>query len=374
MGTNRRYLMEETPRMEEPGMPVAAPEPSSPKTKKAPNATALLGAGLGVAVVVGAIIWYVLGIQSVRALSESSFALTTARIFRIPVATINNEKILYTEYADNLRAMKTFYDTDTSTPRPSDAEMSDYIISRLLINRLVSQVAQEYKTSVTKTDLDAIVNTKLLASFESKEKAEEEIMKRYGWTLDQFVQNIVEPTELEQKLSTSYLDSVKNPTEKEEIKAKAQSVLDRIKKGESFEKLAKEFGSDSTAEQGGDLGWFARGVMVSEFENAAFSLKKGQLASELVETQFGFHIIRVDDKRTTKSKDGKSVEEVKARHILFKVNDADTSKFTTFMNQRLLSSEIKMSKGLRNPFEEMKNNASSTEQTSGTDTTATTTK
>ena len=374
MGTNRRYLMEETPRMEEPGMPVAAPELSSPKTKKAPNAVALLGAGLGVAVVVGAIIWYVLGIQSVRALSESSFALTTARIFRIPVATINNEKILYTEYADNLRAMKTFYDTDTSTPRPSDAEMSDYIISRLLINRLVSQVAQEYKTSVTKTDLDAIVNTKLLASFESKEKAEEEIMKRYGWTLDQFVQNIVEPTELEQKLSTSYLDSVKNPTEKEEIKAKAQSVLDRIKKGESFEKLAKECGSDSTAEQGGDLGWFARGVMVSEFENAAFSLKKGQLASELVETQFGFHIIRVDDKRTTKSKDGKSVEEVKARHILFKVNDADTSKFTTFMNQRLLSSEIKMSKGLRNPFEEMKNNASSTEQTSGTDTTATTTK
>lgn len=345
--------MEQTPHMEEGRVTEA-----STQEKKTSKAGSLLLAGLGVAIVVAGIIWYVVGIQSVKGLSESSFAITTAGVFKIPVASVNGEKVQYTEYVDNLQAMKTFYDTETdATTRPSDAEMSDYILSRLLVNRLVEQVAREYNVTLAQSDIDTIVETKLLTSFESREKAEEEIMKRYGWTLDEFVQNIVTPTELEQKLSVAYLESIKDPSEKEAVKTKAQSVLDRIKKGESFEKLAKEFGSDGSAESGGDLGWFGKGVMVPEFEAAAFALKKGELAENLVETEFGYHIVRLDDRRMVKDQDGAEVEEVKAHHILFKTNSEDTSAFGTYMNQRLLSSEIKVSKGLRNPFEEMGNSA-----------------
>ena len=345
--------MEETPHVEEGRVAEA-----STQEKKSSKAGSLLLAGVGVAVVVAVIIWYVLGIQSVKGLSESSFALATANVFKIPVASVNGEKVPYTEYVDNLDAMKTFYDTETeATTRPSDAEMSDYILSRLLVNRLVEQVAKEYNVTLSQADIDTIVETKLLTSFESREKAEEEIMKRYGWTLDEFVHNIIVPTELEQKLSAAYLESVKDPAEKEAVKSQAQSVLDRIKKGESFEKLAKEFGSDSTAETGGDLGWFAKGVMVPAFETAVFALKKGELAENLVETEFGYHIIRLDDRRTVKDQDGKEVEEVKARHILFKTNNKQDSEFGAYMNQRLLSSEIKVSKGLRNPFEELGNSA-----------------
>ncbi len=332
-------------------------ETPEPKTKSS-KAGSLLVAGVSVAVVVGVIIWYVVGIQSVRALSESPFAVTTARIFRIPVASMNGEKIQYTKYVDKLRAMKTFYNTEAEgTPRPTDAEMSDYIISRLLINHLVDQVAKEYKTALTQEDIDTIVNTKLLVSFESREKAEEEIMKRYGWTLDEFVQKIVAPTELEQKLSNAYLEATKDPAKKEAVRTQAQTVLDRIKKGESFEKLAKEFGSDSTAESGVDLGGRRIIKKVPEFEAAAFALKKGELAENLVESQFGYHIIKKTDQRVTKDQNGDEVEEIKASHILFKTDDQDTSKFATYMNQRLLSSEIKVSKGLRNPFEEMGNSA-----------------
>jgi foldase protein PrsA len=72
----------------------------------------------------------------------------------------------------------------------------------------------------------------------------------------------------------------------------ALAVLERLKKGESFSKLAHELSIDrGSGKRGGDLGYFARGMMVKPFENAAFKLEKGQL-SEPVKTEFGYHIIK----------------------------------------------------------------------------------
>ena len=71
----------------------------------------------------------------------------------------------------------------------------------------------------------------------------------------------------------------------------AQELRAKISKGESFANLAKEYSIDVSKKRGGDLGFFGRGMMVSEFEKAAFALQKGQV-SEVVKTQFGYHIIK----------------------------------------------------------------------------------
>jgi peptidyl-prolyl cis-trans isomerase D len=83
-------------------------------------------------------------------------------------------------------------------------------------------------------------------------------------------------------------------SEKTETKEKALSLLKRLQDGEDFVALAKKYSQDPAASKGGDLGYFTRGQMVKPFEELAFSLKKGELGGP-VKTQFGWHIIRVDD-------------------------------------------------------------------------------
>jgi peptidyl-prolyl cis-trans isomerase C len=103
-----------------------------------------------------------------------------------------------------------------------------------------------------------------------------------------------------------YDESVAKTQPEEEVRARhilvktekeAQDVLAKLKGGADFEKLAREISTDPSAKtNGGDLEYFTKGQMVAEFSDAAFKLTKGQI-SQPVKTQFGFHVIKVEDKR-----------------------------------------------------------------------------
>jgi len=94
----------------------------------------------------------------------------------------------------------------------------------------------------------------------------------------------------------------------------ANEVLDKLKNGGDFSELAKEYSKDpGSAENGGDLGYFPRGVMVAEFENVAFSTPAGEI-SDIVKSKFGYHIIKVEDIKTINDmvEDGASDAEIEA--------------------------------------------------------------
>ena len=109
-------------------------------------------------------------------------------------------------------------------------------------------------------------------------------------------------------LSHIFIEPAASTEQQDKIRPQAEAVLERIRTGEDFAALAKEYSQDpGSASQGGDLGFFGRGTMVPAFEDVAFSLKVGEV-SDLVQSQFGFHIIRVEET---------SGDQVRARHILF---------------------------------------------------------
>ena len=88
---------------------------------------------------------------------------------------------------------------------------------------------------------------------------------------------------------------------KEEARKKSEALLARARKGEDFAKLATENSDDQgSKDKGGEYDFFGRGKMVPEFEKAAFALKPGEI-SDLVETQFGFHIIKLEERRSAAS-------------------------------------------------------------------------
>jgi peptidyl-prolyl cis-trans isomerase C len=92
------------------------------------------------------------------------------------------------------------------------------------------------------------------------------------------------------------VDPKASAEEKSKAKEKAEALLKRAKAGEDFASLAKGNSTCPSAPQGGNLGYFGKGQMVPEFEKAAFALKPGEI-SDIVETQFGYHIIKVTDKK-----------------------------------------------------------------------------
>ena len=94
------------------------------------------------------------------------------------------------------------------------------------------------------------------------------------------------------------IDPTAPPQYKEKAKEKADGILKMIKEGDDFAELATELSDDPGSKtKGGDLGFFQRGRMVKQFEDVAFSLKPGEI-SAVVETQYGYHIIKVEEKKS----------------------------------------------------------------------------
>jgi peptidyl-prolyl cis-trans isomerase D len=119
----------------------------------------------------------------------------------------------------------------------------------------------------------------------------------------------------------------KTDAEVAEIKKKAEDILAQAKKkGANFEDLAKKYSEDPGSKaKGGDLGWVLQGQTVPEFEKAAFSLNKGEI-SDLIKTQYGFHIIKVLDKETAHTKTFDEVKDTLRPNYLLNKVDQEASK------------------------------------------------
>jgi peptidyl-prolyl cis-trans isomerase C len=185
---------------------------------------------------------------------------------------------------------------------------------KVALEELGSTLPQQMDAAQRRTyTIDYLIDLKIVAATAAKEKVAEtaDFKRRLEQTRDRLLMESLLTREgdkgaTDAAMKTFYDETVKTLKPAQELKARhilvesedeAKKAVERLKKGEDFAKLAGELSKDpGSGKEGGDLGWFEKERMVPEFGEAAAKLEKGAV-SDIVKTQFGFHIIKLEDKR-----------------------------------------------------------------------------
>ncbi|HEX9916482.1 MAG TPA: peptidylprolyl isomerase [candidate division Zixibacteria bacterium] len=305
-------------------------------------------------------------VMAILCLVWFSLSLAQEVLDRI-VAVVGNQIILESE----LKTQIQLYGDQFLQSGISQDELESTILGQMIKDKLILiQAEKDTSIKITSEQVEEALNEqmkRLKERFASEEEfqaqlhkeglTEKELRKRYKKAInDQLLRDKLLSSKVS-KISVSnkevrdfyynYQDSIPEQPEGvrlghilipiktgpeiiDQLKKKAQSILEMAKKGEDFSELAKKYSDDPSSAQGGELGYFKRGDMVPSFERAAFALKPGEM-SDVVETQFGFHIIKLEDKKDNM---------VKAQHILIMLRPSTEDTATAIQLAQEIYSKI----------------------------------
>lgn len=230
-------------------------------------------------------------------------------------------------------------------------------LDALITNKIVELEAE--KKDITLTDEEIEEEYNAYADAYGGEEALLKAIKSYNLTKDDVINDVkiylltLKVMEdyigvTDEDVKTYFEENKENFSTSEQVEAShilvedeatAKEVIDKLNAGEDFATLAKEYSTDkSNAEKGGELGFFKRGEMVSEFEDAAFAMNVGDVSKEPVKTEFGYHIIKVTDKKEAKEADFETSKE-EARKML--VEERVNEQYSTWVGEKMEEYDIK---------------------------------
>lgn len=252
------------------------------------------------------------------------------------VAMVNDEKISMDDFQMNIDMVKRSYDEmGFSLEDDQMAELKKIILDSLIEKELLLQESSAKGIEIDPASIEAEID-KIRNDYPDESGFEEKLLEM-GYTLDilkrEIQTNLIIEALIEQevaseidvsdeKIASFYDTQIETFKTPEQIRArhilvtqaaggreKAEELRDKIQEGGDFQSLAKDHSECPSGQNGGDLGYFSRGQMVDAFEDAAFDLEVGAV-SDVVETRFGYHIIKLEDHQTAKTQ---SLESVKDR-------------------------------------------------------------
>lgn len=319
--------------------PEEAKEIKAPKKDKKPKKQFKLSVSNGwtiLAAVVAVVLVFLtsIGVMLYKYQNETTFVKGVARVVPYPATVADGKFVSMYSFLDQLDILKNYYrefkkvDFNSEDGKNKLKDLRKDVMDRLTEDAIIAAEAKKMKVSVPKKELDESFD-KLVVSNGGKKDFAEILKKYYGLSIEEFKEKIYKPRALREKM-TDKINSEESTNGT--AKKKADDILAKVKAGEDFSKLARENSGDpGSAANGGDLGFFGKGKMVPEFEEAAFKLNVGQV-SDPVRTVYGYHVIKVTDKKK---------DEVRASHILIKVKD-----FNEWLTEKKI--ELKSKKGIWN--------------------------
>lgn len=256
-------------------------------------------------VVVLALVQFVFSIMIYGFKSETKSTKTVAKILPFPIAVVNYDFVTYSEYQSEKDYIHHFY-ASTQQGKIDYKNIDSQILTQLIENKIILFEALRYRVTVSKKDVDAAVNN-IAVQNGGQDKVVKVLSDLYGLSLSDF-RDLVKMQMIRDKVNQKVITHITArhilfqvakdaPADKvEAARVKAQGVLDQIKGGLDFAEAAKKNSEDSaSAADGGSLQPFAKGDMVAQFSDAAFKLKVGAV-SELVRSDYGWHIIKVESR------------------------------------------------------------------------------
>ena len=249
------------------------------------------------------------------------------------VANIGDQKITVSDF----NRMLGLLDTEKQKVIESNPQLKEPVLTQFVQGIVVSELAREKgfnKLPEVKAQIEFFENN-LLASLYIKQEVigkisipEEELKKYYDSNKDEFKT----PEMVRVRHILVKVDESAPEKDKKAAKKKAENILKKIKSGEDFAKLAGEVSDDPGSKQkGGELGFFSRDRMVKPFEDAAFALKPGEV-SGLVKTQYGYHIIKAEEKKAAGIQPFDDVKERIRQKLL---QDQTKSKVLAFIEKAM---------------------------------------
>ena len=204
-------------------------------------------------------------------------------------------------------------DADAVVAKVGDLEIKQSELD-LAIANLDPQLAQLPEEQKKVAALSGAIDVKLLAGIADKEGLREDadFQRRLAFIADRelhnayFKKHVIDAV-TDDEVKARYDTEVASMPQQEEIRARhilvkteeeAKAIIAELDAGKDFIEIAKEKSTDPNKSEGGDLGYFSKGRMVPEFEEAAFALEPGTYSKTPVQSQFGFHVIKIEDKRT----------------------------------------------------------------------------
>lgn len=259
---------------------------------------------------------------------DNTFTRSFLRVVPFPAASASGGSVSFIDYLERVDVLKDYNKDFKSVDFSSEegkkilAGIKTTTLDQLIEELVIVNEAKKANVTITKQELEDSFKD-LLESNGGEEKVKENLSKYYnGMTLAEFKEQYslkMLRAKLSDKINSDEAISL-------EAKTKAEEVLSKAGAGEDFAELAKKYSQDTTVTNGGDLGFFGKGKMVPEFEAAAFALEKGKI-SGIVKTVYGYHIIKVTDKKG---------EEIRASHILLKTKD-----FNEWLKEKIAEYKVK---------------------------------
>lgn len=238
-------------------------------------------------------------------LINNSVIRKTAKYVPYPAAIIGTKLISINDLLNRTGSVKKFYENqdfsdlgmrvDFST---EDGEKRLQIKERKVLGKLIEDAileseAQKTGIKITNEIVDQEVDRKL-KEYGAGEYLKENLEKLYGWSLDDFKENIVKPDLYKEKLFSKIREN--DPSFKSAQEKIGQAQKD-LKENMELGEVAKKYSEGSSSQEGGELGWFSLDQMLPEVALPVYNLEKGK-NSDIIESSLGFHIIKKEDEKT----------------------------------------------------------------------------